>query len=272
MAETLGARRWLALDGNFYGTTRSGGNSNNGGTVYKITPNGIQTTLYSFCHDSNCTDGSHPDGGLVQAAGGDFYGTTEGGGGTNNDGTVFKITTGGALTPLYVFAGWDGSYPEGTLMTASDGNIYGTTSSGGNPGEGTIFKLTPAGALSTLYTFCSQGSCSDGVSPNAALLQASDGNFYGTTAYGGNNNVGTVFTMSGPPSSALQFVPLSQPCRAVDTRKTGGGAIQGGTHQDFPISGEGNCAMLPSAAAYSVNVTVVPSNLSLGYLTIWPTG
>jgi YVTN family beta-propeller protein len=86
-----------------------------------------------------------------------------------------------------------------------------------------------------------------------------------------NYNDGTVSVIDGTPPTALQFVPLSQPCRAVDTRRSGGGAIQGGTHQDFAISGAGDCGVLPSAAAFSLNVTVVPQG-SLGYLTIWPAG
>ena len=80
---------------------------------------------------------------------------------------------------------------------------------------------------------------------------------------------------SGCPAltTAEQFVPLSQPCRAVDTRPSqgGNGPIQGGTSQNFPISGEGDCAALPNAAVYSMNVTVVPGP-KLGYLTVWPAG
>ncbi|HZL69854.1 MAG TPA: YncE family protein, partial [Candidatus Limnocylindrales bacterium] len=84
---------------------------------------------------------------------------------------------------------------------------------------------------------------------------------------------GSVSVMDGTPPTALQFVPLTQPCRAVDTRpeKGGGGPIQGGTHQDFPISGAPNCGIPASAAAYSLNVTVVPQGY-LSYLTVWPTG
>jgi DNA-binding beta-propeller fold protein YncE len=84
----------------------------------------------------------------------------------------------------------------------------------------------------------------------------------------------TVSIIDGTPVVPQQFVPLSQPCRAVDTRPNqgGGGPIQGGTSQNFAISGEGGCAVLPSAAVYSMNVTVVPSTGTLGYLTVWPAG
>jgi uncharacterized repeat protein (TIGR03803 family) len=260
----------LATDGNFYGTTLDGG-SYDDGTVYKITPSGTLTTLLSFCSLANCTDGSGPVS-LMQADGGDLYGTTVLGG-TSNDGTIFKITTTGSFTSLYSFAGSDGEYPTGELILANDGYFYGTTYSGGTASSGTIFKMTSGSALSTVYNFCSQASCSDGDGPNAALLQASDGNLYGTTAYGGSNNLGTVFSLSPAIPIAVQFVPLSQPCRAVDTRPpNGNGPIPGGTFQNFPISGEGNCATLPNAAVYSTNVTVVPATRSLGYLTVWPAG
>ena len=84
---------------------------------------------------------------------------------------------------------------------------------------------------------------------------------------------GTVSVIDGTPPPPLQFVPLPSPCRAVDTRpgNGGGGPIQGGTFQSFPISSAGTCGALPSAAAYSMNVSVVP-NGPLGYLTVWPAG
>src|ERR1035441_3780043 len=104
-----------ATNGDLYGTT-GGGGTNSGGTVFKITPGGTLTTLYSFCPQTNCTDGFGPNAGLVQAANGDLYGTTNGGG-TNNSGTVFKITPGGTLTTLYSFCSQsgctDGSNPQG---------------------------------------------------------------------------------------------------------------------------------------------------------------
>ena len=259
--------------GDLYGTTSRGGNSNGNGTIYKITPSGTLTTLYSFCNVSNCPDGFTPIGGLVQAAGGDLYGTTQGDNKTNS--TVFKITAEGVLTTLHVFTGADGSYPEAALMLDSDGNFYGTTSTAGQGGGGTIFKMTPGGALSTVYSFCSQTSCADGSSPHTALVQASDGNLYGTTVSGGDSNGdGTVFSLSATaPAVALQFVPLSQPCRAVDTRPIhgGNGPIPGGTSQSFAISGGGSCATLPDAAVYSTNVTVVPTG-KMGSLTVWPAG
>src|SRR5450432_24622 len=135
-------------DGNLYGTTQAGG-ARQQGTVFKITPTGTLTTLYSFCAQSQCSDGSAPFAGLVLGRDGNFYGTTESGG-TNGEGTVFKITQRGALTTLHSFNIHDGSNPYAALVQATDGNFYGTTESGGAHLLGTVFKMTPQGALTTL--------------------------------------------------------------------------------------------------------------------------
>ncbi len=187
-------------DGNFYGTT-SGGGANGAGTVFKITPSGTLTTLYSFCAQANCADGEEPRQGLVQGANGDFYGTTyEGGANEFCDvkdksigcGTVFKITPAGKLTTLYSFCVQanctDGEKPTTTLVQASNGNFYGTTTYGGKNGDGTVFKMTAGGVLTTLYSFCSQANCADGGTPWSGLLQGADGNFYGTTTSGGGTS------------------------------------------------------------------------------------
>jgi YVTN family beta-propeller protein/uncharacterized repeat protein (TIGR03803 family) len=197
--------------GNFYGTTELGGAANGGqGTVFKITPGGTLTTLYSFCSQSGCTDGYLPYAGLIQGTDGNFYGTTLLGG-ANLYGTVFKITPGGTLTTLYSFCSQsgctDGFEPQAGLVQGTDGNFYGTTSFGGANGEGTVFRITPSGALTTLYSFCSQPGCADGEAPYAGLIQASDGNFYGTTLSGGANGHGTVFgiTPGGQLSTLHSF-------------------------------------------------------------------
>ncbi len=197
--------------GSFYGTTIEGGANGVGGAVFKITPGGKLTPLYSFCSQSSCTDGAYPYAGLVLASNGNLYGTTLYGG-ASNDGTVFEITPSGELTTLYSFCSQsdcaDGAMPSAALIQATDGNLYGTTRAGGaNPngdycqnGCGTIFKISPSGgALTPLYSFCSQSGCADGLSPNAALIQATDGNFYGTTSNGGAtmiSDAGTVFQMT----------------------------------------------------------------------------
>jgi uncharacterized repeat protein (TIGR03803 family) len=200
------------LDGNFYGTTESGGYVGGGfgpaGTVFKITPSGTLTTLYDFDDCETCVDGGSPEAGLVLATDGNFYGTTVGGGanGGASKGTVFQITPGGTLTTLYSFCAKtncaDGSGPAAGLVQATHGNFYGTTSGGGSNdtscsgGCGTVFKITPSGTLTTLYSFCSQANCSDGTQPLAGLVQAADGSLYGTTRLGGASGYGTTFKMS----------------------------------------------------------------------------
>jgi uncharacterized repeat protein (TIGR03803 family) len=151
----------------------------------------------------------------VQAADGNFYGTTSLGGGANNTcgsggcGTIFKITPVGVLTTLHRFGHGDGREPSSGLLLANDGNFYGTTTTGGGDckvsryGCGTVFKITPVGVLSTLHRF----DTTDGGYPSGALIQATDGNIYGTTQAGGTNNGGTVFqiTPTGTFTSLYSF-------------------------------------------------------------------
>jgi uncharacterized repeat protein (TIGR03803 family) len=174
-------------DGNFYSTTVYGGDRNFG-TVFKINPRGKLTTLYSFCAQTSCADGTYPDG-LTQATDGNFYGATYGG--SQSQGTVFKITPEGTLTTLYTFCTktncTDGAQPQSVLFQGTDGDFYGTTNFGGRNGQGTIFKISPSGKLTTLYRFCAKTNCTDGAQPYTGLIQAGDGNFYGTTALGGGN-------------------------------------------------------------------------------------
>jgi uncharacterized repeat protein (TIGR03803 family) len=174
-------------DGNFYGTTYFGGASGFG-TVFKVTPSGTETVLYSFAGGS---DGEHPYAGVIQGSDGNFYGTTYQGG-TSGNGTVFKLTPGGTETVLYTFAGGssDGAYPEAGLIQGSDGNFYGNTLQGGAGGLGTVFKLTPSGTETVLHAFAGG---SDGANPSANLVQGSDGNLYGSTGAGGTSGNGTFF-------------------------------------------------------------------------------
>jgi len=192
-------------DGNFYGTTYGGG-TNSAGAVFKISATGALTSLYSF---TGGIDGGFPFAGLVQGSDGNFYGTTYGGGaygsGIGGYGTVFQISANGALTSLYSFTGGtDGAGPNG-LVQGSDGNFYGTTGSGGTSGNGTVFKISTTGALTSLYSFTGGN---DGGIPAAALVQGSDGNFYGTTSTNGTHtNYGTVFKIrtNGALTSLYSF-------------------------------------------------------------------
>ena len=193
-----------AADGNFYGTTPTGGaNSTSSndyglGTVFKITPAGTLTTLHSFL----LKDGHYPEAALIQAADGNLYGTTSEGG-ANGYGTVFKITTKGIVKILHNFDYRDGGFLYAGLVQATDGNFYGTAVAGGCPQSqsgdcGTIFKVTADGTLSILHTFQAFG---DGSNPYAGLLQSTSGTFYGTASFGGLENCydggcGTVFSLS----------------------------------------------------------------------------
>jgi uncharacterized repeat protein (TIGR03803 family) len=197
-------------DGDFYGMAGYGG-AYHSGIVFKMTPGGTLTTIYNFCAGGGyCVDGYGLDAGLVQGTDGDFYGTTEYGGGFNANGTVFKITPGGALTKLHTFYYTDGCYPDAGLVQGTDGSFYGTTlGCGASDDAGTAFKITSEGTLTTLYNFCSKPNCADGYGPEGGLLQAVDGNFYGTTWTGGPNECGfngcgTVFKMT--PSGTLTTV------------------------------------------------------------------
>jgi uncharacterized repeat protein (TIGR03803 family) len=149
------------------------------------TPIALLAQNFTTLHRFDSTDGAFPAAGLIQATDGNLYGATQGGG-PNGYGTVFKITPSGTLTTLYDFCSQSGcpdGYSPNGLVQATDGNFYGTTAGGGaNLYYGTVFKMTPSGTLTTLYSFCSQSGCTDGANPYAGLIQAIDGNFYGTTS------------------------------------------------------------------------------------------
>ncbi len=225
-----------ATDGNFYGTTISGGPKSEG-TVFKITPGGKLTSLYSFCAQRFCADGAFPSAGLIQASNGDFYGTTTGDYQGNNDGTVFKITPGGTLTTLYRFcsesACADGMYPYAGLIQAADGNLYGTTVEGGADDFGTVFKITPGGTLTTLHSFDGL----DGISPYGALIEATDGNFYGTTG-GGGEYKGTVFTMT-PDGTLTTLYTFCQGDDCTDGANPFGGLVQATNGNFYGTTWEG---------------------------------
>jgi uncharacterized repeat protein (TIGR03803 family) len=184
-----------ASDGNFYGGTSQRGPYGLG-TLFKMTPRGQVTTIHSFCAESGCPDGARIFASLIDANDGNLYGTTTEGGGQNM-GTIFKLTPSGVLTTLYSFCSQpacsDGAVPATKLLQGKDGHFYGLTIQGGTNGTGTFFRLTAKGVFTTLYSFCSPTSCADGSYPEGDIVQATDGNFYGTSGYGGDNNFGTVF-------------------------------------------------------------------------------
>jgi len=174
------------VDGNFYGTTNAAGSLQYGG-VYKLTPAGKFTPLYSFDY----TNGAQSVAPLVQGTDGNFYGTATGGGSAGL-GVVFKLTPAGKIAVLHSFTGSDGQNAQTPVIQGSDGNFYGTTGAGGTASAGVIYKVTPAGKYTVLHNM---NGNSDGYGPLAGLVQATDGKFYGVADIGGSMNSGTIFSI-----------------------------------------------------------------------------
>ena len=216
-----------ANDGNFYGITSQNG-SGREGTIYQVTPAGGFKVLYSFSNgevksglvqgnDGNFYgvnpngliyqvtpaggytnlhfDGELVSGGLVRGADGNFYGTDDGTGITSRKGAFFQVTPTGTFTILGSFPATTDGPSASTLVQSSDGNFYGTTSYGGSNGpNATIFRFTPVGGYTLLHNFDPISEFT--IESNSALVQGSDGNFYGATQVGGTNDEGTLFQIT----------------------------------------------------------------------------
>lgn len=216
-----------AQDGNFYGTSYQGG-ANDQGSVWQVTPVGVEKLIYSFSAatgNGGNAGPNYPEAGVIEGSDHNLYGIATLGG-TNSQGAVFRITTSGSLTTLYSFGSapsgsTDGAYPATPLVQGTDGNFYGVTGNGGAYFQGTVYKVTPAGVESVLYAFSGGGGgvagSNDGSLP-LALIQAKDGNFYGTTGGGGVYNHGTVFgiTPAGAESVIYSFSGTNGSPGAVD--------------------------------------------------------
>jgi uncharacterized repeat protein (TIGR03803 family) len=270
-----------APNGTFYGTTVQGG-ANNAGVVFSITPAGVFKTLFSF----DGTNGAWPAAALILGSDGNLYGTTSSGG-ASNSGTVFRMTTAGVLTTLYSFTGAaDGFAPNGVIQ-GSDGNFYGTTSGGGSNGcpmlppgacgadttsVGTIFEITSTGSFATLYAF----AIADGQNPSAALVQASNGLFYGTTAAGGFNNFGTVFSFGlgnpAPPANLTGSVSSSgvvtltwNQCPATGCPAQPAGGVTGyDVYAASSFSWQNNGGFNPQPVVIVTGTTTTVKNLAPG--------
>jgi uncharacterized repeat protein (TIGR03803 family) len=186
----------VKVRGTLYGTTAFGG-AQDDGVVFAITPSGKESILHRF--KGGASDGAEPWAGLTNVNGA-LYGTTFNGGANGNCngeggcGTVFSITRSGTETLLHSFgASGDGADPEAGLLNVN-GILYGTTLSGGAKGDGTVFSITPSGTETVLYSFASKYH--DGVAPEAGLINV-NGTLYGTTVYGGTNDDGTVYSLTG---------------------------------------------------------------------------
>jgi uncharacterized repeat protein (TIGR03803 family) len=215
------------------------------------------TTLVSF----DGANGANPYAGLIQDTDGNFYGTTYNGGSSTNCqgcGTVFNVSPSGMLTTLYSFASTDGQHPQGGLIQAANGYLYGTTVFGGSGSScacGTVYRMTVSGTLTTLHSF----NISDGSVPYTGLVQATNGYLYGTTPYGGTDNFGTIFkiTPTGSLTTLYSFsstdgtYPADGLLQAKDgnlygTTFSGGtsSACQGGCGTIFSITPSGTLTTL----------------------------
>src|ERR1039457_6747471 len=276
-----------ATNGDGYGTTSQGGANvcadfSNCGTVFRITPSGTLTTLYSFCAQSGCADGYYPYDTPVQASNGDFYGTTPGGGANSYGGTVFKITPSGTLTTLYSFCSQgsypicpDGAQPFAGLRQAADGDLYGTTQFGGaNSYGGTVFKITSSGTLTTLYSFCSQSGCPDGTGPYPGLVQDTNGDFYGTTFSGGSACDGTVCRLSVGLGAFVKMRPpfgeVGAAVKILGTNLTGATSVSfTGTAAVFTVVSPSLITTTVPAGASSGKVQVVTTSGTLSSIAVF---
>lgn len=186
--------RLIDVGGALYGTTASGGASNDG-TVFTVTPAGAETVVHSFAgHD----DGEYADTPLTSDAGA-LFGTTRGGG-VNGFGTLFKIGKAGAESVVYSFDSSGERYPVGALAEIR-GALFGTTGLGGTHHKGSIFRVSKAGAESVIYSFSGK---SDGAVPLAGLVGIG-GALYGTASGGGGANHGVVFTLTSAGAERILY-------------------------------------------------------------------
>jgi uncharacterized repeat protein (TIGR03803 family) len=264
------------IDNNFYGTTQAGG-ANGYGTIFEITKTGVLTTLHNFTN----LDGSSPMQ-LVLGPKGVLYGTANMGSRNGTSpfhcdggcGVVFSISPGGhTYTILHHFNGPDGYQPVG-LVLGSDGNLYGVTLLGGSggpragEGSGTIFQLTPNGTFTTLYSFCSQSACADGQYP-LGLMQATDGNFYGTTNLGYPvTSESFAFRLSTGLSPFVTTIPISssvgRTVTILGTNLTGATSVTfNGTSSPFTVVSATEITTTVPAGATTGTVQVVTPNGTL---------
>ncbi len=189
-------------DGSLYITSSEGGTYARG-AVFKVTAEGRAQVLYNFCSQSNCADGSDPDGGLILRADGHFLGVTSTGG-AHNWGTIFDITQTGSLTTIYNFTGGtDGGAPLDPPILGPDGSFYGVAAGLGLPsGCGTIYRITN-GVFALLHDFGGPNGCQ----PDALVL-GTDGNFYGTTESGGTAGGGVFYRVTYRPGKATLVTVL----------------------------------------------------------------
>jgi len=187
----------LASDGNLYGMTAFGGD-NGVGIIFKFDPNNYVTPFTKLCSFSSSQTGANPYGSLLEALDGNFYGMACNGG-QHSMGTIFKFNPiNSSITKIVDFETAKGSSPSGSLIQAADGMMYGLTSGGGNSNYGTLFQYNPNTGIYTVKHYFNN---TEGRQPGGSLVEASDGNLYGLTTYGGANDQGVLFKYNPVNSS-----------------------------------------------------------------------
>jgi uncharacterized repeat protein (TIGR03803 family) len=220
----------LAADGSFYGTAKFGGLTNasaayGAGTVFDVTTAGTLTTLGYFRYTNAA--GGYPMAAVTLGDDGNLYGTTEYGS-TQGGGAVFELTTNEVLTNVTYFTSVSGNVPQAPLALGTDGAFYGTTSYGGAYAtNGTVFRVTTTGTLTRLVSF----AYTNGAYPVAGLTLGADGRFYGTTAYGGSNDCGTVFRLLLPPWISAQPIGVTNVAGAAASFTVGASSLLPFTYQ-----------------------------------------
>jgi len=248
-------------DGNFYGTTAQGG-PRGSGTVFRVTPAGVLTTLVS--------DQANPAAGLVVGNDGLLYGMASAGGGFGGFGSVFKMTTNGVLTTFAALNGTNGGNPQAGLVLAPDGNFYGTSPEGGTNGQGNVFRVTPAGVVTSLISF---DSTTFGGLPAAGLTVGPDGNLYGITPFGGSVGSGTIFKITtGGTFTTLYSFQIADGFTRQARLTTGPDGNLYGTSRDGGTADMGAIFRITTNGVLSTLVSFQGTNgaAPLGELTIGP--
>ena len=258
-------------DGSLYGTTKYGGpysKTTFGGTgygvIFRLTTNGTLSTPVVF----DSTNGANAAA-LALGQDGNFYGTTEWGGSFSliplGFGTIFRLSPDGMFTNLYIFSsGDDGGFPVAGLVQGNDVNFYGSTEDGGTSQLGTIFSITPGGQFNSL---CSFPESSVGGYPDAALVQGGDGNFYGTTYIGGDNQFGTIFevTTNGILTRLVSFTGSSDPAPGANPLAP---LVQGPDGNFYGTTSQGGANGLGTIFRLSVPMPAVIQTITLNNNTI----
>ncbi len=266
-----------ASDGNYYGTTYHG-SVKQGGTVYRLTPDGVHTVIHEF--DVDGVDGRQPYAGLMQASNGWLYGTTTYGG-AFGQGVVFRLSLAGEFEVLDAFSadkGYVGYGSGGALIETPAGRIVGVASYGGRFGSGALYALNTNGLIQTLHSFL-PAEVGDAGSLSGGLILGRDGKLYGVSSAGGANDRGVIYRVDaqaavsivysfpgrGPNNASIPLGPLANgPDGSLYGVSSGGGTKNQGTV--FRISPSGEVAVLhsfkgyPSAAGWSPVTPLVVDN------------